>query len=257
MILTIDVNLHYQMLEPTDLLLQIEAADLPDQRVLSTNIELSPSAHFSRVAAENDVGERIWLRPEGDFISTYRAKIDVQRQGADLATLPAVPLHLLPADAVRYLLPSRYCPTDEFEAFVTSEFDDTAGGARIMAIADWISRKMHYAPGSSTGQTTAVDSFVQLRGVCRDFAHVLITLARASAIPARFVSAYSPDVSPQDFHALTEVYLEGGWHLVDPTAMAKPESTVRIGVGADAADVAFMTSFAPMQCVAQSVRVSV
>ena len=238
MILTIDVNLHYQMLEPTDLLLQIEAADLPDQRVLSTNIELSPSAHFSRVAAENDVGERIWLRPEGDFISTYRAKIDVQRQGADL-------------------LPSRYCPTDEFEAFVTSEFDDTTGGARIMAIADWISRKMHYAPGSSTGQTTAVDSFVQLRGVCRDFAHVLITLARASAIPARFVSAYSPDVSPQDFHALTEVYLEGGWHLVDPTAMAKPESTVRIGVGADAADVAFMTSFAPMQCVAQSVRVSV
>ena len=78
-----------------------------------------------------------------------------------------------------------------------------------------------------------------------------------SASPARFVSAYSPDVSPQDFHALTEVYLEGGWHLVDPTAMAKPESTVRIGVGADAADVAFMTSFAPMQCVAQSVRVSV
>src|SRR5690606_20831739 len=91
---------------------------------------------------------------------------------------------------------------------------------------------------------------VERRGICRDYAHVLIALARASAIPARYVGAYAPGVDPPDFHALAEVFLadptiEGGgaWYLVDPTGMADPAHTVKIGVGRDAADVSFMTVF--------------
>ena len=78
----------------------------------------------------------------------------------------------------------------------------------------------------------------------------MVTLARASAIPARYVSCYAPGVDPPDFHAVAEVFLAdpavpggGAWHLVDATEMADPAETVKIGVGRDAADVSFMTVF--------------
>ena len=100
-------------------------------------------------------------------------------------------------------------------------------------------------------------AFVQRQGICRDFAHVLICLARASAIPARFASVYAPDVTPADFHAMAEVFLDSAWHLVDATAMARADATAIIGVGLDAAEVAFLSSYGPMQLISQTVDVSV
>ncbi len=111
--------------------------------------------------------------------------------------------------------------------------------------------------GSSTSHTTALDTFVQRQGICRDFAHVMICLARASAIPARFASVYAPAVTPPDFHAMAEVFLDDAWHLVDATGMAQPDATAIIGVGLDAAEVAFLSSYGPMQLISQSVEVSV
>jgi transglutaminase-like putative cysteine protease len=164
--------------------------------------------------------------------------------------------HLLPADTVRYLMPSRYCPCDEFQSFVSAEFGRLSGGARIAAMRDWIHDKFHYVAGSSTSQTTALDTFVQRQGICRDFAHVMICFARASAIPARFASVYAPAVTPPDFHAVAEVFLDNAWHLIDATGMAQPDATALIGVGLDAAEVAFLSSYGPMQLISQSVDVS-
>ena len=93
--------------------------------------------------------------------------------------------------------------------------------------------------------------------MCRDYAHVLISLARAAAIPARFVSAYAPNVKPQDFHAVAEAYLDGAWHLVDLTGMARADDIVWIGVGLDAAEVSFLISFGPMTLFPQTVGVTV
>ena len=50
-----------------------------------------------------------------------------------------------------------------------------------------------------------------------------------------------------------EVYLGGGWWLVDPTRLAPIDGLVRVGVGRDAADIAFLTTNGPCQCLAQSV----
>jgi transglutaminase-like putative cysteine protease len=120
----------------------------------------------------------------------------------------------------------------------------------VCAIREWISANLSYVPGCSDSNTTALDSFVERRGICRDYAHVLVTLARASAIPARYCSVYAPGVEPPDFHAVAEVFLAdpaipggGAWHLVDATGMADPADMVKIGVGRDAADVSFMTVF--------------
>ncbi len=256
MILKLNVTLHYRLSEPMDLLLQIEAADFADQRVRSAEIWTSDVAHFSRVTADDGIGERIWIHAEGDFSCTYLAEIAVDRPALDISALSQTPLHLLPGETIRHLMPSHYCPSEQFHAFVDAEFGNLAGGARIAAMRDWIESAFSYVPGSSHAQTTALDSFAQRQGVCRDFAHVLVTLARASSIPARFVSVYAPDVTPQDFHAVAEVYLEGSWHLIDPTGMAGADTMARIGVGSDASNVAFLTSFGSMELINQSVSVT-
>ena len=100
-------------------------------------------------------------------------------------------------------------------------------------------------------------TFQQGRGVCRDFAHVLISLARAAAIPARYVSVYSPDAVPMDFHAMVQVYLDGAWRGVDPSGLSDPKRNAVIGVGRDATDVSFLTSYGDLHFTSQSVDVRV
>ncbi len=251
----LNTQLVYQLSRPMDLLLQIEAAHQDDQQVVSANLQTSETIHFARVGADTGVGERVWIRAEGEFRCDYSATLEIDRPNPDLTQLPAVSPHFLPGQTVRFLMPSRFCPSDEFQTFVNAEFGGLAGGARIAAMRDWINTSFTYLPGSSNAQTTALDTFVQRQGVCRDFAHVLITLARASTIPARFASVYAPGVTPQDFHAVAEVFLDGAWHLVDPTGMASADTIMRIGVGADAAEVAFLSAFGFAQMTVQTVSV--
>ena len=257
MILQIGVQLRYEVPGPTDILLQVVVPDFADQRVLHENVTLSKTLHSAKVAAEEGVGERSLLRVDTNFSCDYTARIEVDRPALDVSQLAAVPPHQLPSDAIRYLMPSRYCPADEFQNFVAAEFGDSSGGERIARMRDWIFERFRYVPGSSNAQTTALDTFVQRQGVCRDFAHVMITMARASAIPARFVSGYAPYVTPPDFHAVAEVFLEGTWHLVDATGMAASNQIARVGVGLDAAETAFLSSFGQIYLQNQAVQVKI
>lgn len=257
MILDIEVSLAYEISQPADLIMQIRAPSFADQRVLSENLDIGAPQQATETEAEVGFGTRMLIRTSEDFNCTYTARMNVDRPALDISLLEQVPPHLLPGDAIRYLMPSRYCPSDQLLSFVAAEFGHLDGGNRIARMRDWIFEHFGYQPGSSNAQTTAIDTFVQRQGVCRDFAHVLVALARASAIPARFVSVYAPHVAPQDFHAVAEVYLEGTWHLVDATGMAGASDIVRIGVGLDAAEVAFLTSFAPISLRHQSVSVAI
>lgn len=247
-----------------DLLLQVEAAHLPEQSVLAAQAALSPYQHMARVPAQDGIGERMWLRAQGPFEVDYQATVAIDRLVPDLATLPALLPHDLPGEAVQYLLDSRYCHAGRLQTYVEDEFGHLAGGARVLAMRDWIGQHFTYEPGHSTPETTAMDSLLLRRGVCRDYAHVLVALARASAIPARYVSCYAPGVEPQDLHAVAEVFLAdptipggGAWHLVDATGMADPAQTVKVGVGRDAADVSFLSAFSPMDYGSHVVEVAV
>lgn len=261
--IAIQTRFAFDLPAPTDVLLQFEAAALPEQTLLDSATDLTPSEHCARVPAQDDIGERLLIRAEGAFEVSYRARVDLHRAVGDLAGHGALAPHDLPGEAVEYLFDSRYCPADDFQSFAEAEFGGTSGGARVVAIRDWIAEQFSYVPGSSTTETGAVDSFVARQGICRDYAHVLISLARASAIPARYVACYAPDVDPPDFHAVAEVFLAdpatpggGVWQLVDATGMACPSQTVKIGVGRDAADVSFLTSFGPSTFRSSSVRVT-
>ena len=262
MTLSIDTRFGFRADQPTDVLLQFEAAPIPEQVLSDVVTELSESTHIARVPAQDAIGQRIWISADGDFSVLHRARVDLTRIIADLAPLDQLAAHDLPGEAVEYLLDSRYCPAERFQSFVAEEFATMRGGAAVLAMQDWIAAHFTYTSGSSGPNTTALDSFVERHGVCRDYAHVLVTFARAAGIPARYVSCYAPRVTPQDFHAVAEVFLAdpatpggGAWHLLDATDMAHADEIVKIGVGRDAADVSFLTSFGPTEFLYKTVSV--
>jgi transglutaminase-like putative cysteine protease len=252
----IDVLLDYRFPAPADVLLTVEVAPLPDQLVIEDLLTVEGAGPLRPIAGEEGIGRRTWLTAEGQLRATYRATVDIERPEVEIGSLGAVPKHDLPPLVVPYLWPSRYCEADRFEAFAESEFGALEGGAKIRAMSEWIRQEMAYVPGSSTGETTAADAFVSRQGVCRDYAHLMASFARAAGIPARLVSAYALKLDPPDFHALVEVWLDGGWHLVDPTGMVPTANVARICVGRDATDIAFMTIFGTAEMVEQRVSVA-
>ena len=254
--LKIDVALDYRLTEPADILLAVEVAQLPDQRLVSDLLTMSGAGPLRPIVGEDGIGQRTWFRAEGRLVARYEAEVELARPDVDIAPLPIPELRDLPAEVVPYLWPSRYCEADRFEAFVERRFGELEGGAKLLAMADWIRAEVDYVPGSSDTATTAADAFVARQGVCRDYAHLMATFARAAGVPARLVSAYAHKLEPPDFHALVEVWLGGAWQLVDATGLAPLDGAVRIGVGRDATDIAFMTVFGSAELNEQSVSVS-
>jgi transglutaminase-like putative cysteine protease len=254
--IVIDVLLDYHIPEPHDVLLQIEAAAMTDQRLVSSSLTVTSPERLGATPGEEAIGQRTWAAGAGQFLAKYRAQVDIRRPLVSIDALTADDPRTLPSLVVPYLLPSRYCESDRFESFVQREFSDHSGGAKIAAMRDWIGSHVDYVSGASTGETTAAGTFVQRQGVCRDFAHLLAGFSRAAMIPARLVSAYAPGVTPPDFHAVVEVWLAGSWHLIDATGMAQADEIVRICVGRDATDIAFMTVFGTAELRDQRVTVT-
>jgi len=253
--LAIDVMLDYCIAEPCDILLLVEAAAMADQRLERQNLHVYSPLALGAVAGEEGIGQRTWARGDGNFRVEYQAVVVIDRPDVDLAAMAATPLRMLPAETVQYLLPSRYCESDRFEGFLEQEFAGLEGGALAVALSDWVRAHLTYEAGTSSGVTTALMTFADRRGVCRDYAHLLVALARAGGIPARCVSAYAPGVDPPDFHAVAELWLDGAWRLVDATGMAAPGEVARVAVGRDATDIAFMTVFGRATMNAQQVSV--
>lgn len=254
--LSIDVSLDYWTVEPADVLLQIEAAALPDQRLELQELHVYSDTAIAAVPGEDGIGQRCLSQASGQFRADYRAIVSLDRPFIDVSRLPATPVRALPGAVIGYLLPSRYCEADRFQGFVRDAFAGLEGGALALAMCDWVTASLTYECGTSSGVTTALMTFAERRGVCRDYAHLLCAFARAANIPARCVSAYAPGVDPQDFHAVCELWLDGSWHLMDPTGMASSADLVRVAVGRDATDIAFMTVFGAAVLNAQTVIVS-
>ena len=254
--LGIEVDIDYTLAEPADVLLQVEAAALPDQRIEAEELIVWSNTPVRAVLGEDGVGQRCWVRADRRLQAQYHATVAIERPAVMLEALAATPPRAVPAELTGYLLPSRYCPVDRLYGFVRRRFGDLEGGPLAAALAEWVSREIEYRADATTGDTTAVDTFASRAGVCRDYAHLLVTLARAGGVPARCVAAYAPGVDPPDFHAVAELWLDGSWHLVDATGMARAEEIAGVAVGRDATDIAFMTVFGRATLTRQSVRVT-
>ena len=255
--LNVRAELVFDFQTGSEAIVSVQVAHSADQTVQSERLVITPATGIVQDLPDARGERRFRARFEGEVSVVYEAVVD---NGLRIG-LPASarkPNWLdLPQDELQYLTPSRYCPSDRFLLFANREFGAISeGGAQVLAVLDWIHEHVDYLPGVSNVETTAERTFVDRAGVCRDFSHLGITLCRALNIPARAVSAYAWQLDPPDFHAVFEVYLDGGWWMVDPTRLAPVEGLVRIGVGRDAADIAFLTTTGACTSVSQSVTVT-
>jgi transglutaminase-like putative cysteine protease len=156
----------------------------------------------------------------------------------------------LPPDVLPFLLGSRYCEVDGLSAVAWDLFGKLpAGGARVLAVNDWVFHNVRFGYKLTRSNKTALDTYVERTGVCRDMMHLAITLCRALNIPARYATGYlgdiaaDPDPTPMDFSAFYEVYLDGRWWPMDARHGKPRIGRVLMARGRDAADVALITSF--------------
>lgn len=186
------------------------------------SVEARHGAHVPRVAV-----------PRGRIDIRYHAVVD----GRDTAS-PVVA-----SDLIEYLRPSRYAEADKLTAFAADQFGTLEGLALLDAVVTWVGSRVAYVPGSSGPTDGAVDTLLTRRGVCRDFAHLVIGILRARAVPARLAAVYAPGLTPMDFHAVVEACIDDVWQVVDATRLAPRATLLRIATGRDAADTAFLSSY--------------
>jgi transglutaminase-like putative cysteine protease len=168
------------------------------------------------------------------------AKVVVEYR-AEVAGL-ARPAPAEPADLIRYVRPSRYCESDKLLPTSYAEFGSLGGEELVLAARQWVAGKLDYVLGSSRGTDGSVDTLLARRGVCRDFAHLVVSLLRAKDVPTRLVAAYAPHLNPMDFHAVVEAHVGGRWVVVDATGLAPRQGLLRISTGADSSDTAFLST---------------
>ena len=242
-------DLSYEVKTPTVFIFNLEVARLLRHHDLTEQLTITPELP-RRTYIVPDVQNRYFSvsAEPGPLSILYEAEVTLDVFRADPATIDETPLGEIPLDIMPFLLPSRFVPSDRLSAFARREFGDLPKGhGRVTAICNWLYDNIDYQRGSSDEQTTADESLILRAGVCRDFAHLGIAFCRALNIPARFVSCYAYGLEPRDFHAVFEAYLDGRWWLFDGTRQANLDGLVRIGVGRDAAEIAFASPFGEME----------
>jgi transglutaminase-like putative cysteine protease len=184
------------------------------------------------------------LRLSGSNISEADSFPDIQYPDAQ-----QVAIQDLPAEVLRFLLPSRYCEVDQFGAIAHNQFGNTKPGwERAIAIRDWVHESVTFNYNAARPTKTSTDVFIERVGVCRDFQHLAITLSRCMNIPARYVTGYIGDIrqpysGPGDFSAWYQVFLEGQWMDLDARHNYPRLGRILMATGRDAADAAITTSF--------------
>jgi transglutaminase-like putative cysteine protease len=169
---------------------------------------------------------------------------------------PFVQVDQLPESALEFLLPSRYCQSDLLNDLASSIVNGRPPGyAQVAAIEQWLRDEMRYVSGSSNSKTSAVETAKEKEGVCRDYAHLGISLTRSLNIPARMVVGYLYGLEPMDLHAWFEAFVGGRWFTFDGTQKEPRGNRITIGYGRDAADVALTSNYGTLDLTSMKVTV--
>ncbi len=240
----IKCHLGYEVSGAASFLFNVAATKNPFQRIVTEHFEVAGAESCQETVIGGQRYHRMTSKT-GPVELNYEATVDVKHELFGDPSRLQVPLfEHIPAEALVFVYPSRFCQSDLLARLAKREFNQNEPGFyRVTRICNWIFDRIEYLSGTTTQTTSAFDTVTQLAGVCRDFAHLAIAFCRALGIPARFVSAYAYGLNPPDFHAHIEAFLGGRWILFDPTRLAPQSSFVRIGQGRDAADTSFATIF--------------
>ena len=239
---------------PMHLLLNVHSdrrSDLVTPEVITFDPPVAAQQHIDTFG---NVCTRI-VAPAGRI--TMAADFTIADSGLPDAVVPEarqIPVQNLPDDVLMFLLGSRYCDTDKLSQTAWSLFGTTPEGwARVQAIVDYTHERLRFDYQRADATRTAHDGFMQREGVCRDFAHLAITLCRCMNIPARYATGYLGDIgvprdpAPMDFSAWFEVYLDGPegprWYTFDARHNRPRIGRIVMARGRDATDCAISTNF--------------
>lgn len=162
---------------------------------------------------------------------------------------PQLLIENLPHQTLNFLTASRYCDSDRLVNFAWANFGATREGwDRVNAICTYVHNHVTFGYKFGRPDKTARDVLEEKTGVCRDFAHLGVSLCRAMNIPARYASGYLgdigvPDTGFDDFCAWFEVFLGDRWYTIDARYNAPRIGRILMVRGSDASDVAMITSF--------------
>jgi len=166
------------------------------------------------------------------------------------------PVEELPDDTLIYLMGSRYCEVGKLTTAAWGAANPyVTGWDKVQAVVDLAHRQIQFGYGFARNDRTAFEGYGEGCGVCRDFAHLAITLCREIHIPARYCTGYLGDIgidpieAPMDFSAWFEAYVGGRWHTFDARHNRPRHARIVMARGRDATDTAITTHFGPAQLV--------
>lgn len=191
------------------------------------------------------------MAPPGRFvISTTALLTDPGIPDATAFGVQQTPVEYLPESALVFLLGSRYCETDHLSDFAWAQFGNgPTGGERVQAICDFVHQHIEFGYPHARRTRSALEAFNERQGVCRDFAHLAITLCRCMNIPARYCTGYLGDIrmpavpGPMDFAGWFEAFLGDRWYTFDARNNTPRIGRVLMARGRDACDVALTNTF--------------
>jgi transglutaminase-like putative cysteine protease len=247
-------ELIYYSPQITPMVLMLNAAPNASQRlVIADSMHTDPIVPLETyLDAFGNLCTRLEAPPGPIRISADGLLEDSGVPEAELWNAGETPIASLPHDALMYLLPSRYCESDLLAGEALRLFGHLQPGwSRVQAICDFVNQYVTFGYQFARSTKTALETYNERRGVCRDLAHLAIAFCRAMSIPARYATGYLGDIgvppvdAPMDFAGCMEVFLAGGWHTFDPRNNARRIGRLMIARGRDAADVAISTAFGP------------
>ena len=251
---------HYSYTAPVQqcvMLLCLEPRQDRGQRLIDFEIETSPPANLSR---ETDCFGN--TRHLLDLHQTHQTLEITTHSTVEVASAPPLPAHLHSGawEAIRsrrescadwdFTHPSALVrPSPALTEFVARHGigpeDDPLES--LLQLSHTLHGCLQYIPGSTTAESSVEHILETGRGVCQDYAHLMIAIARSWGIPARYVSGYLNPTDPSGeqapsnaTHAWVECRLpELGWVGFDPTnqSFAGEGGKVHIAVGRDYRDV--------------------
>ena len=218
-------------------------------------LQVQPDRAYEVLA--DQAGNR-WCRllaPPGRTSLHYAATIHCPDETDPVrATVGPCRIEVLPIDTYRFLNASTYCDTAALMDLAWSRFAAIPRGwPLVQAICDWVHEQIRFDYAAVTPEKRASDALAEGAGVCRDYAHLAITLCRCLNIPARYCTGYlgytgiPQGEAPVDFSAWFEVFLTDRWYVFDARHNIPRCGRVLIARGRDAADVPFLRSFGAHQ----------
>jgi transglutaminase-like putative cysteine protease len=247
-------TLRYTCPQPTPMLLALNIHPSRRQDLLTPQVlSFSPQVEaWDYTDGFGNVATRI-TAPAGEL--TISTEFEIYDSGLpDVVPTDAAQHHIrdLPDETLVYLLGSRYCETDILGSFAWSQFGHIPPGwQRVAAVCAFVHNHIRFDYQQADRTRSAWGGYTQRVGVCRDFAHLAITLCRCLNIPARYCTGYLGDFGvpfdpgPMDFSAWFEVYLGGHWYTADARHNKPRIGRVLMAIGRDATDVALSTQFGP------------